>query len=203
MGITRQPDSQIFAACLIVAHTPVAATELLRQISATARAAKIFIYDLGVAGLQPPLDALSANSSTCQSCPPAQYKGGMLIDMCNNAYGKPLTKPFASFFQGTAWSNHDGGFSIAPMVHARLAAGKRAVADPQDASLFFIPLYARQICRADAYTAMAQCGLDFSRYADPGPLWRWLLEQPAFRQSSGSDHFMILSQTLSGFMRRV
>ena len=97
--------------------------------------------------------------------------------------------------QGNYWGNHGGGEDIAAIVHARLEKSYRRVSQPEDAHLKFIPLQTRNMCFAgDNYTLteFEGCGINFQASMNLPGMWKWLLSQPSFVNSNGSDHFMIV-----------
>ena len=99
-------------------------------------------------------------------------------------------------YQGNYWGNHNGGESIAAVVHARLQNSPRVTKDLRAADVFFIPLQVRNMCFAgDQWHTVdyfKQCGVDFARHQDLPGMWRWMLEQPSFKFSDGADHFIIV-----------
>jgi hypothetical protein len=68
------------------------------------------------------------------------------------------------------------------------------VDNPDEADVFFIPIRHIDVCLAyhNAMAAFAKCGIDHGEHHDLPGMWRWLLQQPSFRDSDGSDHFLFL-----------
>jgi hypothetical protein len=46
-------------------------------------------------------------------------------------------------------------------------------------------------------TAFKPCGLDFPEHHNITGMWEWLLQQPAFARSNGSDHFLVIEAAYS------
>lgn len=89
--------------------------------------------------------------------------------------------------------NHYGGEGVSTVVEARLRHGPRATGDARRADVFFIPWRTRDMCvTLSAVQPFKRCGVDFSQGRDVPAMWRWLLQQPAFQESDGGDHFLIL-----------
>jgi hypothetical protein len=173
-----------------------------QKILQEAQSLKIYVYDLASAGLQPPLHALAPGSPACTN-PSCQgiYSYGTNIDLCNYGYGTPERKRFASPWQGSLWSNSDGGFSIAMNVHARLLHSPRRTLNPDEADLFFIPLYSRQLCLPWHYAPYLKCGFSIDRQLNITRLWEWIDEQQAWQNSDGSNHFVIAAQHFRMFSK--
>jgi hypothetical protein len=122
-------------------------------------------------------------------------------------FGKPAPATFGSALQGIAWTNHDFGQDVALQVHARLASSPRAVSDPAEADLFFIPFYSWQLAfvhvlyeEKEAPEALAawpwqrHCETWFTSFPNATQdLWTWLSTQPSFQQSDCSNHFIVLA----------
>ena len=70
------------------------------EIGRSARALKVYIYDLAGAGLMPPLSALDRESKVCQA---AECRNRMLygtgVDFCQDAFGDAIDAPFATAYQ--------------------------------------------------------------------------------------------------------
>jgi hypothetical protein len=50
------------------------------------------------------------------------------------------------------------------------------------------------VCLAyhNAMAPFEKCGIDHGRHHNITGMWRWLLQQPSFRDSDGSDHFIMV-----------
>ena len=112
----------------------------------------------------------------------------------NNQYGKAHRRKFAFAYQGTYWGNHHGGETVAALVASRLQNSIRATADASAADVFFIPFSTRNSCvLEDAVKHWRdKCGVDFISGRNTTRLWTWLLAQPSFKNSNGSDHVLII-----------
>ena len=77
------------------------------------------------------------------------------------------------------------------------------VQNPDEADLLYIPIHQRNMCSASAWSTHSaayfaqQCGIDYLAVKDVPGMWRWLLQQPSFLRSNGSDHFIITEQPYS------
>jgi hypothetical protein len=102
---------------------------------------------------------------------------------------------------------------VASVVHARLHDSPRRVKDAKDAHLHFVPLHTRNVCSAvapwgkGAQKYFAKCGLNYSQPRNITDMWKWMLQQPSFQASDGSDHFMMIEPVaftvpeVQGFVR--
>jgi hypothetical protein len=153
---------------------------------------KIFTYDLESAGLGPRLESFSPSSPVCTSC--SRPRDPTAADLCNYAFGSPIFSPLGYAYQGLVWSNKGRGECLAIQVHKRLSISQLSVRRADDANLFFIPIYAAQLCMNEAYARFQECGVDFKAHSNFTAIWAWLLQQPSFRQSDGADHFMIIAR---------
>ena len=89
--------------------------------------------------------------------------------------------------------NHYGGEAVSTVVEARLRYGPRATSDAQRADIFFIPWRTRNMCvQKSAVDGFKRCGVDFLQGRNVPGMWRWMLQQPSFQASDGSDHFLII-----------
>lgn len=178
-------------------------TPELTAIARHARAVRVFVYDLP-SKLHPSLETFAPDSQLCRKSGTASAWHTFGIDLCNHGHGVAVigSSPLAAAYQGNVWSNHEGGHAIAPIMHARLATSARREHNPVKAHTFFIPFYTRQITKAHKfYGHYMQYGVDFSEYQDYAAFWAWMLEQPSFQNSDGSDHFMVLSIAVHGSVR--
>ena len=66
------------------------------------------------------------------------------------------------------------------------------VEDPAQADVFFIPIRNTDVClsHGNIMAAFERCGIDHGDHHNLPGMWRWLLQQPTFRDSDGSNHFM-------------
>jgi hypothetical protein len=62
---------------------------------------------------------------------------------------------------------------------------------PEEADVLFVPLHTRNVCNAYPRSIWRKCGIDYHKHKDLPGMWRWLLQQPSFAASNGSDHFII------------
>jgi hypothetical protein len=171
-------------------------------VAAASRRVRVYAYDLAAAGVQPPLAATAAGSRACACGHHFTYADSIApLDLCNHGLGKLYRPRFAAPYQGVYWGNHDLGGSLATAMHARLQASDRRVTDPARADLFFIPLESRHTCATstgfrgdEARGYFERCGYDYRDRAQRTipDMWKWLLTQPSFRDSDGSDHFVII-----------
>ena len=106
--------------------------------------------------------------------------------------------------QGNYWGNHAGGESLALMLQGRLASSPRVTTDPSQAHLKFIPLHTRNVCSRHYITGKRNvtafyetCGLQYEGRNALPDLWHWLLKQPSFAESDGSDHFIVIEPPLN------
>jgi hypothetical protein len=170
------------------------------RIARASRKVRVHTYDIAAAGVQPPLSWASPVSTPCET----RHDNGIFslpLDLCNEGLGKLYERTFAAPYQGVYWGNHDLGGSLATTMQARLQASYRAVASPEQAHLHFIPLESKLTCQTnsgwgnDTRRAFLQtCGFDFrdAQTRTIPDMWKWLLKQPSFQRSNGSDHFIII-----------
>jgi hypothetical protein len=164
----------------------------------------VFIYDLSAAGVQPAVSALSATSKACLT--PHDVTLSLVgaktfpVDMCNGGLGKLYRPRCAHAYGGVCWGNHYGGGATATVLEARLRRSNRRVTKPSKAHLFFIPLECRVTCQTgtgwlgDPLRPWFQSlGYDYrpQQTRSIPDMWKWLLTQPGFRDSDGSDHFIV------------
>lgn len=111
---------------------------------------------------------------------------------------------FAAAYQGNFWANHHGGESHSTVMQARLRLGGRDERDPAKAHLFFVPFMTRNMCIAWGVRVFRQCDAgEPPAMRDVAGMWRWLLAQPQFASSDGSDHFMVIEPPWDHFERVV
>ena len=112
----------------------------------------------------------------------------------NYEYGKVHRRKFAFAYQGNYWGNHHGGETVAALLAARLQNSTRTTRDASAADVFFIPLSTRNslVAQMAVRPWRKNCGVDFISGRNITRMWRWLLEQPSFQESDGSDHFLVI-----------
>jgi Exostosin family len=126
--------------------------------------------------------------------------------LCACRLGKLYSTAFAQSYQGNYWGNHRMGLDIGKVMRARMHASYRRVDKPEEADLFFIPLDAYDTCYArsqQVQTVNQECGINYTSYGAVPNMWRWLLKQPSFQKSDGSDHFVFAEQPLPYLKRKV
>jgi hypothetical protein len=169
------------------------------EIARKARSTKVYVYKFSDADIQPPLASFAHDSRSCTAC-----RLPNSLDPCNNGLGKlSRSSPHSSALQGNVWRNHNSGYWVAPIMHAALEGSRRATNDPEKAGVFFIPFYTQQICRHQALHQISTCGLDFQKHKQPRNLWNWMLKQPSFLKSDGSDHFIVFAEIYNNFVNKV
>lgn len=118
--------------------------------------------------------------------------------------GFECRRVFAAAYQGNFWVNHHGGEGGSTVIEARLRFGNRNERYPEKADVFYIPFMSRNMCVNYGGKPFRDCGLvDFVKMRNVTGMWRWLLEQPHFLQSDGSDHFLVIEPPWHHMDRRV
>jgi hypothetical protein len=170
------------------------------RVARASRQVRVHTYDIAGAGVQPPLSWASPLSSPCATRHDNRIFS-MPLDLCNEGLGKLYERTFAAPYQGAYWGNHNLGGSLATTMHARLRFSYRAVASPAEAHLHFIPLESKLTCQTNSGWGndtrrdfLRKCGYDFrgAQTRTIPDMWKWLLTQPSFQRSDGSDHFIII-----------
>ena len=177
------------------ALSPFAPSTRDLALAQESRSIKVYVYDFEEAGFALPLNASDAYSTAC-TCGASVIGHGTAPDPCNNGLGRLHSRTFATAYQGNYWGNFRGGQDNSKVARARLQTGYRRVFDPNEAHLFYLPLEVYDVCQADKRSFRdfhKGCGLPFRDLTvthDFPAMWRWLLAQPAFAQSDGTDHFL-------------
>ena len=83
----------------------------------------------------------------------------------------------------------------------------RRVSRAAKAHLKLIPMHTRNVCFAGDHRGtmdpFQDCGIDYEAGKDLPGMWRWLLAQPSFSQSNGSDHFIVIDPPYTHLQTRV
>ena len=130
-------------------------------------------------------------------CPIHQHCRHERLALCNagnSQYGRVHRRNFAFAYQGNYWGNHHGGETVAALLAARLQNSTRTTRDASAADMFFIPFSTRNsLVREEAVSYWRDdCGIDFYSGRNITRFWRWMLAQPSFNSSDGSDHFLVI-----------
>ena len=151
----------------------------------TALNGSVYVYDLAGAGFFPSMDDMRPNGPFCEVNSQCNRH---CKDLCAYSFGWPQTNSsFMASYQGVLWGGREGR-SAAIKVHRRLMSSELRTSDPSRARMFFIPLYLAQTIHRSIW--------DLPPVFPEGPrnvtaLWRWMLTQPSFASSDGSDHFVV------------
>lgn len=198
MQVAVKPLLVLLLLPLVAAQRTLYPTAEQLEIARKARSTKVYVYEFGHADLQPPLATFAHDSRSCTACRLPN------VDPCNNGLGKlSRNSPYSSALQGNVWRNHNSGYWVAPVMHAALEGSGRTTQDPKEAGVFFIPFYTQQICRHEALKRINECQLDFGQHKQPRNLWKWMLKQPSFLKSDGSDHFIVFAEIYNNFVNKV
>ena len=109
-------------------------------VAAVARSARVFVYPVTEHGLLPPSSAFHIDSPACTTCSATRTVKPHHVEHCNHSFGCPITSvPFAAPLKGHVWRNDAGGNHVSAQLAFQLANSIRAVSNPGDAHLFFVP----------------------------------------------------------------
>ena len=122
-----------------------------------------------------------------------------MIDLCGPRLQHAPSTAFAAACVRGRLLRADGAFgcSYDQAVHCKCSLSCR-VMDPKEADLFFIPLRHVDVCQwyENALAPFEECGLVHGPHNITG-MWQWLMQQPSFSESDGSDHFLFMEYQLS------
>ncbi|CAL9154776.1 unnamed protein product [Musa hybrid cultivar] len=147
----------------------------------------IFVYDLPTA----------FNADVLAACDELNPWQSLCVALSNGGFGPPAGE-LAGVVPANLlpyWYCTDQ-FSLELIFHRRILTHRCRTVDPSAAAAFYIPFYAGLSVGKHLWSGDAA-----SRDRDSALLLRWIKEQPPWKRSNGSDHFITLGRISWDFHR--